>query len=144
MKKILIFLILTSLMGCESQSQKNRSDSKVSMVDQISQYPFEIKRTVSIVNSGGFIEVQVEGVSHISDYTTLEYRVNWLDSQGISIYSSRNNQWTEFPVFRKQNFSFVAVAPNPKVQNFKMYIRDQKNNSYSVYDSNQGEKNEIY
>jgi len=137
MKFFVILLTLTFLMGCEAQNQTNH---KVLMVDQVSQYPFEIKQVNSVINSGGFIEVQVEGASHISHYTTLEYRVNWIDSQGMIVYSSRNNQWIEFPVFRKQEFSFVAVAPNSKAHNFKIYIRDPKNNSYDVYHSNQGEE----
>jgi hypothetical protein len=55
------------------------------------------------------------------------------------VYSSRHNQWTEFPVFRNQTFSFVVVAPNPKATDFKIYIRDPKQNSYNIYSTHEGE-----
>ena len=135
MKKIIILLALAFLFGCESQPQRVLTDSRAVLVDQTSNYPFEIKQVINVINSGGFIEAQVSGISHISNYTVLEYRVDWKDNRGINIHSARNNQWTGFPVFRKQDFSFVAVAPNPKAKNFKIYIRDPKNNSYGVYNS---------
>jgi uncharacterized protein YcfL len=138
-----IFILTTSIVlsGCQSQSIATTTEPRVSVVgqQQYSKYPFEAKEVIYSINSGGFIEAQVNGFNHKHSYSKLEYRVDWLDSKGILVYSSRHNQWTEFPVFRNQTFSFVVVAPNPKATDFKIYIRDPKQNSYNIYSTHEGE-----
>lgn len=136
MKKLIIHMfVLTTflaLSGC--QSIVTDVESRVSVVGQEhSKYPYEAKDVIYFVNSGGFIEAQVHGFNHKHNYNKLEYRVDWVDNKGILIHSSRLNQWTEFPVFRNQTFSFTVVAPNPKAADFRVYIRDTKRNSYNIY-----------
>jgi hypothetical protein len=115
-----IFILTTSIVLSGCQSIATTTEPRVSVVgqQQYSKYPFEAKEVIYSINSGGFIEAQVNG---------------------ILVYSSRHNQWTEFPVFRNQTFSFVVVAPNPKATDFKIYIRDPKQNSYNIYSTHEGE-----
>lgn len=143
MNKITKFLFVLAtfvvLSGC--QSVVTEVESRVSIVDQSkhSKYPYEAKEVKYLVNSGGFLEAQINGFNHKHSYSKLEYRVNWLNSKGILVHSSRHNQWTEFPVFKNQTFSFTIVAPNPKATNFEVYIRDPKRNSYNIYSTQEGD-----
>ena len=136
-----IFVLTTSIVLSGCQSIAPTTESRVSVVgqSQYSKYPYEAKEVIYSVNSGGFMEAQVNGFNHKHNYNKLEYRVDWLDSKGILVHSSRHNQWTEFPVFRNQTFSFAVVAPNPKATDFKIYIRDPKQSSYNIYSTHEGE-----
>ena len=136
-----IFVLTTSIVLSGCQSIATTTESRVSVVgqSQYSKYPYEAKEVIYSVNSGGFMEAQVNGFNHKHNYNKLEYRVDWLDSKGILVHSSRHNQWTEFPVLRNQTFSFAVVAPNPKATDFKIYIRDPKQSSYNIYSTHEGE-----
>ena len=98
-------------------------------------YPFKLTEVKSVINSSGLMEVQVSGKSKEKNHKTLEYQIKWLDRKGMMVHSDRANYWRQFPVFRKQDFSFVTVAPSSAAHRFKIYIRDPQENTYEVYDS---------
>jgi uncharacterized protein YcfL len=102
-------------------------------------YPFIITNVHSAKNHNGFLEVQVEGLNKNKHYTTLEYRVEWLDARGFKIHSMQDNRWFAFPVFRNQTFTFNPIAYTLDAIDFKIFIRDPKHNTYNAYNSQQGE-----
>lgn len=133
MQKYLSILVAMFLAGC--LQPQVITPNRVTMVDQRFNYPFVVTEVKTFINSGGLMEVQAQGFNQKKYYKTLEYRISWYNQHGTSIFSSRNNIWSEFPVFRNQDFEFVAVAPNTKAKDFKIYIRDPEKNSYNVYTS---------
>ncbi len=134
--KVLVgFFTLILFAGCQ-QTQQPQVNNKVHVVDDIKAYPFEITVLNTRINSGGFLEVQVEGENTKSGYKTLEYMVNWYDKDEFKIHGFKDNIWTKFPVFRNQTFSFRTISPNTKAVDLKVFIRDANLNSYDIYDSN--------
>lgn len=134
-KKVLILLsAIIAFSGCQQQ-QLQVAKNKVHVVDEIKAYPFEITVLNTRVNSGGFLEVQVEGENTKSGYKTLEYMVNWYDKDEFKINGFKDNIWTQFPVFRNQTFTFRTISPNTKAVDVKVFIRDANFNSYNIYDS---------
>ncbi len=136
MKQIVLMLMIFALTGCGLH--KSDTYGEATMVDgSLLRYPFKLTDVKSVINASGFMELQVTGKGSESKHKTLEYQVDWFDANGMTVHSDRADQWRQFPVFRKQDFSFIAIAPNPRAKTFKIYIRDPQNNTYEAYDSSQ-------
>jgi uncharacterized protein YcfL len=135
--KYILIVFVAFLSSCSNT--QNYNNDRVSMVDKTINYPFKITDVKSALNQNGFLEVQVNGFNKNTSYKALEYRVDWLDNRGFSIYSNQNNRWFGFPVFRNQIFNFNPIAPSVKAVDFRIFIRDPNKNTYNPYNSQKGE-----
>ena len=137
-KIIALTLFSLLIIGCEGIAPYK--NSRVNMVDERQNYPYQLTNVQNASNHNGFLEVQVQGFNKNKSQDLLEYRVDWLDNRGFVILTHTNNRWFEFSIFRSQNFTINLTAPSIKAVDFRVYIRDSKDNSYNVYNSQNKEE----
>lgn len=126
------------IVGCESIAPYK--NSRVNMVDEKQNYPYRLTNVTSAINHNDFLEVQIQGFNKNKSQDLLEYRVDWMDNRGFVILTHTNNRWFEFSVFKNQNFTINIVAPTIKATDFRVYIRDSKDNVYNAYNSQNKEE----
>jgi uncharacterized protein YcfL len=100
-------------------------DPRVKIIDEFVSQSITITEISSRKNQGGLLEVQVTGFNRSSSYKKLEYRIEWLDSNGFKIKTILS-RWTHIPAFEKSEFRFKAVAPKPSASDFRILIRKGK------------------
>lgn len=99
-----------------------RIDPRIAIIDRFLTTDITITDVSSIVNNGGLVEIQVTGANQTSFYKKLEYKINWLDQNGL-IIPTILSRWTRFPAYEKSEFRFKAVAPKTTATNFRILIR---------------------
>lgn len=82
----------------------------------------KITSVVTRTNEAGFMEVHVQGFNHSSSVKRFEYRVEWLDDQGIVIESAATT-WLPVSAKRKSQFSFKSIAPSRQAVDFRIDTR---------------------
>jgi hypothetical protein len=82
----------------------------------------EINKAVTYVNKDGFMELDVSGYNNTITTKRFEYKVDWLDKDGIVI-DSATNKWMLFSAAERNPFSIKAVAPRTDAVNFRMLTR---------------------
>lgn len=115
--QILLFVFL--LTGCASKFV----DSRVTIIGQLLDRDIMITNVSSIVNSNGFKEIQVTGINQTQFYKKLEYKIEWLDQNGMLIPTVLSN-WTSFSAYQETEFRFKAVAPVTNAEDFRILIRE--------------------
>jgi uncharacterized protein (TIGR02722 family) len=79
----------------------------------------EIDRAVSRVNKDGFIELEVAGHNRSFDNRVFQYKVEWLDKDGMVI-DTTTSKWLQTSAAGKSPFVIKAVAPRTSAVDFKM------------------------
>ena len=97
-------------------------EPRITIIDNLLASEISINNVSAVVNNGGFLVIQVNGVNKTSFYKKLEYKIKWLDQNGFIIQSILS-RWTRFPAFENTEFKFKAVAPKPTVTDFRILIR---------------------
>ena len=115
-------LVLISVFMLTSCATARPIDPRVTIVDNFLASDISINNVSSMVNNGGFLEIQVNGLNKTSFYKKLEYKIEWLDKSGFTI-STIMSRWTEFPAFENTEFKFKAVAPKTTATDFRILIR---------------------
>jgi uncharacterized protein YcfL len=82
----------------------------------------DVKRVLTRTNEAGFMEVHVQGFNRSSAVKRFEYRVEWLDAQGIVIESAATT-WLPVSAKGKSQFSFKSVAPSRQAVDFRIDTR---------------------
>ena len=77
-------------------------------------------------NASNFLQVQITGVSHSNKRKIFDYRVEWLDRDGMLIDTILTT-WKPQSVMPKTTFSFVETAPNALAMDFRVITRPNKN-----------------
>lgn len=113
---ILFFAFLLS--GCVRTQAIN---PRVSVINRYLALSISISKVSSMINSGGFLEVQVTGMNQTEFYKKLAYKIEWLDQNGFVIPTILSS-WTEFPAFENAEFRFKAIAPRTTATDFKILI----------------------
>ena len=85
----------------------------------------DIKDIKSKRNDAGIMEIQVSGYNRSVTIRRFEYRVEWLDSEGVLI-DAQETAWLPVSVKAKSDFSFNAVAPTKDAIDFKINTRKVK------------------
>ena len=78
-------------------------------------------------NEAGFLEIQVTGYNRAVYTKRFDYKVDWLDKNGMQI-DSKSRVWLPVSANSRTTFSFKAAAPSPDANDFRMYTK--KNDSY--------------
>jgi uncharacterized protein YcfL len=74
----------------------------------------------------GFLEVQVSGFNESQWTKQLDYKPEWLDSNGITI-DSVQSKWMTKSVPAKSDFRFKVIAPSPAAADYRIGTRLTKN-----------------
>ena len=82
----------------------------------------EIDQAVMRRNSGGFLELNVNGTNHSQFTKKFRYRVEWLDQDGVLI-QTKTSVWLRMSAMGKSPFSFKVVAPRKEAVSFRMDTR---------------------
>lgn len=116
---LIFFLSLFFLSGCVTVRPV---DPRVRIIDNFLASDISITQVSSVRDKGGLLEIQVTGVNNTSYYKKLQYRIEWLDQNGLVIPTILS-RWTGFPAFENTEFRFKAVAPKPTATDFRILIR---------------------
>ncbi|MFA5251356.1 MAG: YcfL family protein [Phycisphaerae bacterium] len=71
---------------------------------------------------GGVLELNVNGHNNSQFTRKFQYRVEWLDQDGVLI-QTKTSVWQRMSAMGKSTFSFKVVAPKPEAVNFRMDTR---------------------
>ena len=82
----------------------------------------EITDVKQFKNEAGFLEVQVTGYNAAMYTKRFEYKVEWLDANGI-VLETKTSTWLPVSVTAKAVFAFKAVAPRRQAENFRVITR---------------------
>ena len=85
----------------------------------------EITRAVTRRNDAGFLQLQVEGFNNSYNVERFQYKVEWLDADGLVI-DSKTNVWLPVSAAGKSTFNIMATAPNAQAVDFRMNTRNQE------------------
>lgn len=144
MKKLGIMLIAFTILvsGCGQKQQDARiklqegvaSDTLGSnIVTKPVQHAFsaligeriEITRAVTRRNNGGFLELQVEGYNNSFNTERFQYRVEWVDADGLLV-GTKTTTWLPASAAGKSTFTITAAAPRVEAVDFRMNTRNQE------------------
>jgi uncharacterized protein YcfL len=98
----------------------------------------ELNRNIAIKNSrlagnievsdikstmvGGLMKAQASLRSKSGDEVQIQYKFDWYDAQGMEL--GGNGAWKPFILYSKQDRTLQGVAPDPRVKEFKLEIRE--------------------
>lgn len=68
------------------------------------------------------LEVQLSGYNHAMSRRKFDYRVEWLDGDGM-VLSSIMTKWMTQSAMPRSSFAFRAIAPNPRAVDFRINTR---------------------
>jgi uncharacterized protein YcfL len=137
MLKALLILAAIGLISCAPQNNKVimaedvRSDNlATNIVTKPIIHAFswiigegvEIDRAVTYTNKDGFMQLEVAGHNRAFNPIRFEYKVEWLDKNGMVI-DSATNKWLLTSAPAKAPFAIKAVAPRTDAVNFRMNTR---------------------
>jgi len=86
-------------------------------------YGIELKDVKVFRNEAGFMEIQVTGYNSAVYKKRFDYKVDWLDSNGIAV-NSKANVWTTVSAKSRTVFYFKTVAPTKDVVDYRMNTRE--------------------
>jgi len=124
MTKMLLIALLLSVMSCAARTRA--IDPRVTIIEPRLGRNLIVTNVIAERDSGGLLEVQVDGMSYFKGYLNLEYRIDWLDQNGMLIPTTIT-QWTKFPAFQHAEFRFRTIAPSKGASDFRILIRRGKN-----------------
>ncbi len=86
----------------------------------------EITNVIDRVKPNGFLEVQVEGYNHAKGRRIFDYRVEWLDRDGMQVRTVMT-QWAHKSVMPESSFIIgPLVAPSRQATDFRINTRVNK------------------
>lgn len=147
MKKYFLLLFFAAsvvlLNGCgEYKDKRVNLDSDVKSSDVVDNYltrpvygafslligeGIDLKDVKVFRNDADFMVIQVTGFNRAIYTKRFDYKVDWLDKNGIVI-DSKSSTWIPVSAKSRNTFSFKTVAPSKDAVNFRMNTR--KNDSY--------------
>jgi hypothetical protein len=82
----------------------------------------EIDRAVTYVNKDGFLQLDIAGHNRAFNTIRFEYKVEWLDKDGIVI-DTTTSKWLTWSAAARAPFAMKAVAPRTTAVDFRMNTR---------------------
>lgn len=141
----IVCLAVLCLLGCHPGSNDPRvntptgvksdtpGDSTITrtvgaIVDFFIRPGIEITEVIDRRNDDGFWEVQVSGYNHNKKRMVFDYRVEWLDEDGMVIPTPLTT-WVPQSAMPQTNFSFRVISPTVRASNFRIETRRNKTSS---------------
>jgi hypothetical protein len=143
MKKISILLFfavsIVLLNGCTKEYEEKRVslDSDVKSSDAVNNYltrpvygafsllaghGIDLKDVKVFRNDADFLEIQVTGYNRAIYTKRFDYKIVWLDKNGVTI-DSKAAVWRPVSAKSRTTFYFKAVAPTKEVVDYRMDTR---------------------
>ena len=85
----------------------------------------EVTNVVDRVNPQGFLEVQVEVYNHAKMRKIFDYKVQWLDRDGM-VQKTVMSKWVSKSVMPESLESFRVIAPNTMATDYRINTRVNK------------------
>ncbi|MGA2915805.1 MAG: YcfL family protein [Sedimentisphaerales bacterium] len=82
----------------------------------------DLKDVKVFTNDAGFMEVQVTGYNRAVYTKRFDYKIDWLDKNGVAV-DSKASVWMPVSAKSRTTFRFKAVAPSKDVVDFRMNTR---------------------
>ena len=82
----------------------------------------EIKDVKQFKNEAGFLEVHVTGYNAAMYTKRFEYKVEWLDANGV-VLETKTSVWLPASAKAKSIFAFKQISPRRQAENFRMITR---------------------
>jgi uncharacterized protein YcfL len=82
----------------------------------------DLKDVKVFTNDAGFMEVQVTGFNRSVSTRRFDYKVEWLDKNGVVI-DSKASVWQTVSAKARNTFSFKNIAPSKDAADFRMNTR---------------------
>ncbi len=144
MKHSLLIMCIGALVlgGCASKP----SDERINMgkgvggdtlTDNIITRPFalvisallgegiDITEVIEAKTPEGYLDVQMRGYNKSQGTKRFDYRVEWLDSNGMVI-PTKTSVWVPVSAMRKSEVTFRFIAPRKEAVDFKIATRKNK------------------
>jgi len=137
---ILLVLGIFYLVGCDEPADPRinmddevRSDTILSnyitrpvgnAFSALAGHGIDIKTLATRTTDAGFMEVYIQGYNKSPSVKRFEYKVEWLDSQGL-IIETTTSTWLPVSAKGKSTFQFKAVAPTRKAVDFRINTRKE-------------------
>ncbi|MHC4289639.1 MAG: DUF1425 domain-containing protein [Planctomycetota bacterium] len=144
-KHLLLFMCIGALLlgGCASKP----SDERINMgkgvggdtlTDNIITRPFayvisallgegvEVTEVIEARTPEGYLDVQMRGYNKAHGIKRFDYRVEWLDSNGMVI-PTKTSMWVPVSAMGKSEVTFRFIAPRKEAVDFRINTRKNKN-----------------
>ncbi|MHC5147005.1 MAG: DUF1425 domain-containing protein [Planctomycetota bacterium] len=144
-KHLLLFMCIGALLlgGCASKT----SDERINMgkgvggdtlTDNIITRPFayvisallgegvEVTEVIEARTPEGYLDVQMRGYNKAHGIKRFDYRVEWLDSNGMVI-PTKTSMWVPVSAMGKSEVTFRFIAPRKEAVDFRINTRKNKN-----------------
>jgi uncharacterized protein YcfL len=144
MKKsgLMLIAVMVLVLGCQSKQQDPRislqegvaSDTLSSNIvtkpvihafSALIGERIEIRNAVMRRNAGGFMELYVEGYNNSFDTERFQYKVEWVDADGI-VVDTNASVWKPMSAAGKSTFHITDAATRPQAVDFRMNTRNQE------------------
>ena len=137
MLNILLLGVAVGLWGCQQEDKRvvmaedvKSDNALVNIVTKPVIHAFswitgeglDIDRAVTYTNKDGFMELEIQGHNRAFNPIRFEYKVEWLDSAGITI-DSATSKWLAWSAAARGPFTIKAVAPRTTAVAFRMNTR---------------------
>jgi uncharacterized protein YcfL len=137
MLNILLFIVAISVWGCKQQDKRINMAADVgsdNVVVNIVTKPviyaaswligqgIDIDKAVTYINKDGFMELEIQAHNRALNTIRFEYKVEWLDKDGLTIDSS-TSKWLTWSAAANSPFVIKAVAPKTTAVDFRMNTR---------------------
>jgi len=137
MLNIMLLTVAIGLFGCQQEDKRInmavdvKSDNVlVNTVTKPVIYAFswvigeglEIDKAVTFVNKDGFMQLEVQGHNRAFNPIRFEYKVEWLDKDGMTI-DSEMSKWLPWSAAARAPFVIKATAPKTTAVDFRMNTR---------------------
>jgi uncharacterized protein YcfL len=137
MLNILLLGVAVGVWGCQqedkriSMAEDVKSDTLVTNIvtkpvihafSWVTGEGLEIDRAVTYTNKDGFLQLEIAGHNRAFNPIRFEYKVEWLDKDGIVI-DTTTSKWLTWSAAAKAPFAIKAVAPRTTAVDFRMNTR---------------------
>lgn len=130
MKNIYLILILISFVGCTStiNNDSRVANQILSLPPQVVINNVQLQKEVTIgvgsdrTNNNDILEAFIDVRSNINKSVTLQYRFRWFDSEDYEV-GENMSMWIPLFLEPKDSIKVTGVAPTPKADSFKFYLK---------------------
>ena len=116
-----------SAYGCTSNSLKVANQS-LSLPPQVVINNVQLQKEITIgigsdrTNDNDILEAFVDVQSKVSNAVTLQYRFRWFDKEDYEV-GQNMSMWLPLFLEPKDSIKVTGVAPTPKADSFKFYLK---------------------
>lgn len=82
----------------------------------------EVTEAVTRISNAGMLELYVTGYNNSTQTKRFQYRVEWLDEDGLPV-ETKTSTWLPMSATGRTTFSFKVVAPRAEAVDFRMDTR---------------------